>query len=69
VDEASSETSARLGGAASGLGSRRSVTAGVYHDLNKNLKVVAEYTHAMAGWFGGQSQAADVVALGGFFLW
>jgi len=69
VDETSSEGAARLGGAPSVLASRKSVTGGVYHDLNKNLKVVAEYTHAMAGWFGGQSQAADVVAVGGFFLW
>ncbi len=69
VDETSSEGAARLGGAPSVLASRKSVTGGVYHDLNKNLKVVAEYTHAMAGWFGGQNQAADVVAVGGFFLW
>ncbi len=69
VDETSSEGAARLGGAPSVLASRKSMTGGVYHDLNKNLKVVAEYTHAMAGWFGGQSQAADVLAVGGFFLW
>lgn len=69
VDETPSEASARRGGAPSALGSRASVTGGVYHDLRKDLKVVAEYTHVAAGWFGGQSQSADVVALGGFFLW
>lgn len=69
VDETPSEAAARQGGAPATLESRKSVTAGVYHDLGKNLKVVAEYTHAMAGWFGGESQASDVVALGGFFLW
>lgn len=69
MDETPSEASARRGGAPASLGSRKSVTAGVYHDLRKDLKVVAEYTHATAGWFGGESQASDVVALGGFFLW
>jgi hypothetical protein len=69
MDETPSEASARRGGAPSALGSRKSVTGGVYHDLRKDLKVVAEYTHVTAGWFGGKSQAADVVALGGFFLW
>jgi hypothetical protein len=70
VDETASESAARVAGTAKPtLASRRSVTGGLYHDLNKNLKVVAEYTHAMAGWVTGQSQAVDVVALGGFFLW
>ena len=45
------------------------LTGGAYHDVNKNLKLVAEYTRSMSNWFGGRSQAADVVAVGGFFLW
>jgi hypothetical protein len=69
VDETASEASARLGGAPSALRSRKSVTGGAYHDVNKNLKLVAEYTRSMSDWFGGRSQAADVVAVGGFFLW
>jgi hypothetical protein len=68
--ETAAEAAARAApGALSGLESRKSVTAGAYHDLNANLKIVAEYTHAMADWFGGQSQGVDVIALGGFFLW
>jgi hypothetical protein len=69
VAETASEASARLGGAPSALRSRKSVTGGAYHDVNQNLKLVAEYTHSMSDWFGGKGQAADVVAVGGFFLW
>jgi hypothetical protein len=69
MDETAQDAADRAAGGLAGLQRRKSWTGGVYHDLNANLKIVAEYTHAMADWFSGQSQAVDVVALGGFFLW
>jgi len=68
IDETPDDLAARLAGT-SALGARSSWTGGVYHDLNKHLKVVAEVTHATSEWHGGQNQAVDVVAVGGFFLW
>jgi hypothetical protein len=52
-----------------GLQRRSSVTAGVYHDLTKSVKVVAEYSWYQVNWYGGTSQAGNVLALGGFFFW
>lgn len=69
VRETPGEAAVRQAGGASELEARRSWTAGVYQDLGKSLKLVAEYTHASSEWFSGQSQSVDVVALGGFFLW
>jgi hypothetical protein len=67
--ETTGEEAARLGGAESQVEMRRSWTGGVYHDLNKNLKLVAEGTRASTKWFGGQGQSVNVIALGGFFFW
>jgi hypothetical protein len=69
MQETDGEKAARLGGGPSALRTRSSWTGGVYHDIAKNLKVVAEYTHATSEWHGGQSQAVDVAAVGGFFFW
>ena len=69
MDETAAEREEREAGGARGLRARRSVTAGVKHDLRAHLKLVAEYTHATASWGAGPSQSADVVAVGGFFLW
>ena len=52
-----------------GLKQRSSVTGGVYHDLTKSVKIVAEYSWYQVSWYGGTSQAGNVVALGGFFFW
>jgi len=52
-----------------GLKQRQSVTGGVYHDLTKSVKIVAEYSWYQVSWYGGTSQAGNVVALGGFFFW
>jgi hypothetical protein len=67
--ETGAEEAARAGGAAALLERRWSITGGVYHDVNKYLKVMGEYTRATTEWFGGQDQAVDVIALGGFFFW
>jgi hypothetical protein len=66
--ETDAEEAARAAGAPA-LETRWSVTGGVYHDVNKHLKLVAEYTHARSEWFNDADQAVDVIALGGFFFW
>jgi hypothetical protein len=68
-DETAGEAATRLAGGPAVLDARRSWTGGVYHDVNKHLKVVAEYTRATSEWVAGQRQSVDVVALGGFFMW
>jgi hypothetical protein len=69
MDETAAEEAIRTAGGVSALETRRSWTGGVYHDLNKHLKVVGEYTRASSDWFGGQSQAVHAIAVGGFFFW
>lgn len=48
---------------------RKSVTVGVYHDLNAWLKLVAEYSWYDLNWYGGASQSGNVATLGGFLFW
>jgi hypothetical protein len=69
TDETASEAAARLAGGPAALEARRSWTGGLYHDVNKHLRVVAEYTRATSEWVTGQRQSVDVFALGGFFMW
>ncbi|ALG69448.1 porin [Beggiatoa leptomitoformis] len=52
------------------ISKQSSTTAGVYHDMNKWLKLVGEYTRAENEWYGdGSNQKADVISVGAFFLW
>ncbi len=69
IKETDADKAAREGGGLAGVHDRHSITGGLYHDINKNLKAVAEYTHATTKWNGGASQSVDVIALGGVFLW
>ncbi len=69
IKETDADEAARLGGGDAGVDARSSITAGVYHDIGKNVKAVAEYTNAKTKWHGGADQSVNVVALGGFFLW
>ncbi|HEX9188270.1 MAG TPA: hypothetical protein VGB87_14425, partial [Vicinamibacteria bacterium] len=69
LQETDADKAARQGGGAAGVETRSSITGGVYHDINKSLKAVVEYTHATTKWHGGADQSVDVVAVGGFFLW
>ncbi|HEY6908951.1 MAG TPA: hypothetical protein VI356_06260 [Myxococcales bacterium] len=69
MNETAAELAARQAGAPSTLSTRRSFTGGIYHDFNKNLKAVLEFTHAVGEWYSGPSQSVDVVGVGGFFLW
>jgi hypothetical protein len=69
MKETTAEKAARTGGGAAGIDTRKSITGAVYQTVAKHLKVVAEYTRATTEWHGGGTQDADVVSLGGFFLW
>ncbi len=41
----------------------------VWHNINDNLRFVAEYGHQEVGWHDGATQEAEIVSLGGFFFW
>ncbi len=51
------------------IDTRRSITGGLYHNINSALKLVAEYTWTQTKWFGGADRSSSVVALGGFLSW
>jgi hypothetical protein len=51
------------------LDEQTAYVVGVYHDINANLKLVAEYSRIENEWHDGQEQKADVVGVGGFFFW
>lgn len=69
MDETAAELAARQAAQPAALSARKSWTGGLYHDVNKHLKVIGEYTHAISEWHGGQDQSVDVVAAGGAFMW
>lgn len=39
------------------------------HDVNPNLKLVAEYGRQSSDWFDSASQDTDIFGVGAFFLW
>jgi hypothetical protein len=39
------------------------------HDVNPNLKLVAEYGRQSTDWWDGADQNADIFSLGAFFFW
>ena len=39
------------------------------HDVNPNLKLVAEYGRQTSEWFDGADQDTDIFSLGAFFFW
>ncbi|MBT4770635.1 MAG: hypothetical protein HOO00_08970 [Rhodospirillaceae bacterium] len=45
------------------------IDAMIWHDINKNLRIVGEYSHMEAEFFDGADQDADAVSIGGFFFW
>jgi len=51
------------------IDSQSAFTAGIYHDVNAWLKVMAEYTRTENDWHDDASQEADTIAVGSFFLW
>jgi len=70
ADETSADRSVRLSSGSRQIAAQSSVTFGVYHDVNKWLKIAAEYSRVKNEWHGeGNDQEADVISLGGFFLW
>jgi hypothetical protein len=41
----------------------------IWHDINPNLRVVAEYGHQQVDWFDDASQDDDIFSVGAFFFW
>ncbi len=41
----------------------------VWHDINKNLRIVGEYGLQEVEWHDGADQEANIVSVGGFFFW
>jgi len=41
----------------------------VWHDINKNLRIVAEYGIQEVEWHDSVEQDSDIVSVGGFFFW
>jgi len=41
----------------------------IWHNINPQLRFVAEYGHQEVGWHDGAEQDAEIVSLGGFFFW
>jgi hypothetical protein len=62
------QTRQNAGGVAP-LKSQQAATGGVYYSVNKYMMVVGEYTWARNSWYNGQSQDANIGALGTVFTW
>jgi hypothetical protein len=78
ASETANDSLCRMGSAdcvGGGAGFRRlknqqAYVAGIYHDVNANLKLVAEYSRIINEWYGhGARQTANVVGVGGYFFW
>jgi hypothetical protein len=41
----------------------------IWHNINSNLRVVAEYGRQETEWFDGSEQDVDIISVGGFFFW
>ncbi len=41
----------------------------VWHNINSNLRVVAEYGRQESEWFDGTEQEVDIISVGGFLFW
>ena len=44
-------------------------SAMAWHNINDNLRVIAEYGHTEDDWFDGKSRDSDAFSVGGFFFW
>jgi len=69
MDETSAEKAVRDAIGNGELKQQDVITVGVYHDLNPNLKLVAEYNLANVEWFNGGDQEVDIISVGTFFMW
>ncbi len=68
-EETSAEKAIRgLDGAAE-IESQYMLTMMVSHDINANLKLVAEVSHIELEWFNGDDWKVEQMNLGAFFLW
>jgi hypothetical protein len=69
MDETTAQKAAREAGDPASLDTQKAWTVGIYHDLTKNFKVMAEYTNAKNEWFNGADQESKIYSIGTFFIW
>ncbi len=70
ADETAYDTLLRVTEGTRQIDKQSSITLGVYHDVNKWLKIAAEYSRIENEWYGsGDSQKSNAIALGTFFMW
>jgi hypothetical protein len=74
ADETSYDTLLRLGGVGvaaqnSEIKSQALYDGMIWHDINPNLRVVAEYGHEEIDWHDDASQKDDIFSVGAFFFW
>ncbi len=64
------QTDAEKAAGGANIDQRRSVTAGVYHDLTPWLRLVGEYTWAQLSWHDvAAKQVTNVLSAGAFLFW
>jgi len=68
-EETSYEKGIRTGGGNAEIESQYMLTAMFTHDVNANLKLIAEVSHIELEWFNGEDWKVEQFNLGAFFLW
>jgi hypothetical protein len=68
ADETGADFEGRAGTAV-GIESQSLLDFMVWHDINANLRIVAEYGHQEREWHDDVDQDTDMVSVGGFFFW
>ncbi len=72
-DETSFDERARVAGIIAvdtiGVEEQRLADVMIFHDVNKNFRIIAEYARQTTEWFDGRDQDQDIVAVGTFFFW
>lgn len=69
MDETAGDRQQRKDGVEVQIEEQNLFGAGVYHDINPNLKVILEYFYTDNQWFDGAGQQSHMIAVGTFFTW
>jgi hypothetical protein len=69
MDETSRDKADRLAGTEVQIEEQTLWVFGVYHDINPNLKVMAEVMLTENSWFDNEDQNTELFTVGTFFVW
>lgn len=69
MDETSRDKADRLAGTEVQIEEQTLWVFGVYHDINPNLKVMAEIMLTENTWFDNEDQNTELFSIGTFFVW